>query len=162
MSNPTAGLEIAGIEAMDGADQEAITALVGQMFIAFAKRSVELLDGVYTDGADGAYWINAFGSVKTGSAEIIDYLGGLFKDDNFDQGCVVSGPDCSLRRLDDDNVVVIAHLQIAGQGLVGGGEITLRDNRSVHVISRQPDGAWRIVTQMFQDARTDSSYINHS
>ncbi|MFB2597421.1 SgcJ/EcaC family oxidoreductase [Herbiconiux sp. P17] len=159
MSNPTAGFEIAGIEAMDTADQEAITALVGQMFIAFAQRSVDLLDGVYTDETD---WINAFGSVKTGSAAIIDYLRGLFKDGNFDQGRVVTGPDCSLRRLDGDNVVVIAHLQIAGQGLVGGGEITLRDNRSVHVISRQPDGAWRIVTQMFQDARTDTSYINHS
>jgi ketosteroid isomerase-like protein len=74
---------------------------------------------------------------------------------------LATGPDCTLRRLDDHNVVVIAHLQIAGQGLVGGGEITLRDNRSVHVVSRQTDGAWRIVTQLFQDARTDTSYINH-
>jgi uncharacterized protein (TIGR02246 family) len=159
MSNPTAGLEIVGVEAMDSADQEAITAVVGQMFIAFAQRSVELLDGVYTDTTD---WINALGSVKTGSVAIIDYLGGLFRDGNFDQGRVVTGPDCTLRRLDEDNVVVIAHLQIAGQGLVGGGEIALRDSRSAHVISRQPDGAWRIVTQMFQDARTGTSYINHS
>ncbi|MFV0432748.1 MAG: YybH family protein [Leucobacter sp.] len=152
-------LKIEGVEVLSPADQKAIIATIGRLFVGFARRDADMLEGVYTDDTD---WINAFGSVKKGSPQIVEYLRGLFADDNFNEGAVDVVPTCSLRVLDADNVVVIAHLQITGQGLVGGGSIPLRDNRSVHVLSRQNDGGWRIVTELFQDARTDSSYINHS
>ena len=38
---------------------------------------------MYSDDAD---WVNAFGTVKRGSKEIVDYLRGLFADDNFNRG----------------------------------------------------------------------------
>jgi len=38
-----------------------------------------MLTGVYSDDAD---WVNAFGSVKRGNLEIVNYLRGLFADDN--------------------------------------------------------------------------------
>jgi hypothetical protein len=45
-----------------------------------------------------------------------------------------------------------------GQGLVGGGTIPLRDNFSLRVLQRQPDGRWQIVSEMYMDARTDQTY----
>jgi len=152
-------LVIPGLEDMDEVDRPAIAATLTRLFAGFARRDADLLTAVYTSDAD---WINAFGSVKKGSLEIIEYLRGLFADKNFNDGRVVAGPDCALRRLGRDSAVVIAHLQVEGQGLVGGGSIALRDNRSIHVLSRQGDGSWRIVSEMFMDARQDHSYINHS
>ena len=59
-------------------------------------------------------------------------------------------------------VAVSTHLQIRGQGLVDGGEIALRDNHSLRVLTRRADGTWRIVSEMYMDARTDTTYVNHS
>jgi uncharacterized protein (TIGR02246 family) len=144
---------------MDEADRLSIAATLTRLFAGFARRDADLLSGIYTSDAD---WVNAFGSVKKGGPQIVEYLRGLFADENFNDGRVIAGPDCTLRRLGRDSAVVLAHLQVEGQGLVGGGTIALRDNRSVHVLSRQGDGAWCIVSEMFMDARQDQSYINHS
>lgn len=151
-------LTISGLEQMDEADQRAITSTIERLLVGFASRDADLLADVYSADAD---WINAFGSVKSGGPQIVDYLRGLFADQNFNDGRVVAGPTCSLRRLDRDNAVLRAHLQIAGQALVGGGTIALRDNHSIRVISRQDSGDWRIVSEMFMDARQDQSYVNH-
>lgn len=159
MSTTPQSLSIAGIDSMDAADRPLIAHVLGRLFAGFARRDASMLDGVYSDDAD---WVNAFGSVKRGNREIVDYLRGLFTDDNFNDGALTAGPDCTLRRLSPDHAIVSAHLQIAHQGLVGGGNIDLRDNRSVRVLSRHPDGAWRIVSEMYMDARMDKTYANHS
>jgi uncharacterized protein (TIGR02246 family) len=159
MTMLTATLVIPGLEDMDAADRPSIAATLTRLFAGFARRDADLLTDVYTSDAD---WINAFGSVKKGGPEIVEYLRGLFADKNFNDGRVVAGPDCALRRLGCDGAVVLAHLQVEGQGLVGGGTIALRDNRSLHVLSRQGDGSWRIESEMFMDARQDQSYINHA
>jgi ketosteroid isomerase-like protein len=67
------------------------------------------------------------------------------------------GPASAVKRVTAD-VVVSVHTQIRGQGLVGGGAIPLRDNRSLHVLARQPDGGWKIVSEMY----TDVTYAHHS
>jgi uncharacterized protein (TIGR02246 family) len=152
-------ISIVGLGAMEADDRQAIATTMGHALTAFALRNADLLNNVYSNDAD---WVNAFGSVKHGNTEITAYLRGLFADDNFNQGQPISSPELALRRLDRDHAVVSCHLQVAGQGLVGGGSIALRDNRSLHVVSRQDDGAWRIVSAMFMDARQDQSYAGHS
>lgn len=159
MSHQRGVVEIIGLEQMDESDRPGIAATLDRLFLGFGLRDAELLEGVYTADAD---WVNAFGSMKNGGREIVDYLRGLFADQNFNDGTLIAGPQCTLRRLDRDNAVVRAHIQITGQSLVGGGVIAVRDNHSIRVISRQPDDSWAIVSEMFMDVREDQSYINHS
>jgi ketosteroid isomerase-like protein len=59
-------------------------------------------------------------------------------------------------------LLVNAHLQVEGQKLVGGGEIEVRDNHSLRVLQRQPDGSWLIVSEMYNDANQESTYERHS
>ena len=54
-------------------------------------------------------------------------------------------------------VLVSAHLRIKGHGLVGGGTLD-RDNFSLRALQRQTDGSWLIVSEMFQDANTETTY----
>ena len=63
----------------------------------------------------------------------------------------------SFRVLTPDVVLVSAHLKVKGQGLVGGGTID-RDNFSLRALQRQDDGSWLIVSEMFQDANTETTY----
>lgn len=158
MSDTQETTKISGLEAMATADREAIAGTIGRALGAFAFRNADMLQGVYSGDAD---WVNAFGSVKRGGPQIVDYLRGLFADDNFNDGHPAAPPELKLRRLDADNAVVSVHLPVAGQGLIGGGAIALRDNRSLHVVSRQEDGAWQIVSAIFMDARQDESYAGH-
>jgi uncharacterized protein (TIGR02246 family) len=151
-------LHIEGLDAMPAADQATIQATVEAVLTGFSRRNVMLLEHVYTDDAD---WVNAFGSVKKGRAAILEYLSGLFADDNFSAGILVSPPTNVLRRLTDDVVVLSTHLQIRGQGLVGGGEIALRDNHALHILQKLGGGDWHVVSELFMDVRTDQSYINH-
>lgn len=158
MSTKSSAIVVSGLEQMDRADRAEIAMTLDRLFLGFVLRNADLLDDVYSPDAD---WINAFGAIKKGGPEIVGYLRGLFADRNFNDGRVVAGPSCTLRRLDRDNAVVHAHLQIPGQALVGGGTIELRDNHSIRVVSRLADGAWRVVSEMFMDVRQDQSYINH-
>jgi uncharacterized protein (TIGR02246 family) len=152
-------LHLEGLEAMPAADRGLITATLTALLTGFATRDADLLAGVYTADAD---WVNAFGSVKRGADEITAYLRGLFADENFDEGQLVAPPTSTLRRLGDDVALVSTQLQIRGQGLVGGGAIALRNNHSLRVLQRQADGAWRVVSEMYMDAREDRSYAGHS
>jgi uncharacterized protein (TIGR02246 family) len=135
-------------------DQEAIGKTLLTLLKAFDDRDAEPLQGVYSDDAD---WVNAFGTVKRGRDAIVDYLRGLFCDDNFNRGELAGPPETSFRVLTPEVVLVSAHLKIKGQGLVGGGTLD-RDNFSLRALQRQDDGSWLIVSEMFQDANTEITY----
>ena len=151
------GLE--GLDVVPEPDRAEIVTTLSALFTGFAQRNADVLTDVYTADAD---WVNAFGSVKKGGPEIVGYLRGLFADQNFNDGQLAAPPRSVLRLVTDEVVIVSTHLQVAGQGLIGGGAIALRDNHSVHVLQKQPSGRWRIISEMFMDARQDQSYINHS
>jgi hypothetical protein len=51
----------------------------------------------------------------------------LFRDDNFNRGELAGPPEPSFKVLTPEVVLVSAHLQVKGQGLVGGGTLD-RDN----------------------------------
>jgi uncharacterized protein (TIGR02246 family) len=136
------------------ADQEAIGKTLLTLLKAFDDRDAAPLRRVYSDDAD---WVNAFGTVKRGRDEIVDYLTGLFRDDNFNRGELAGPPETSFRVLTPEVVLVSAHLVVKGQGLVGGGALD-RDNYSLRALQRQDDGSWLIVSEMFQDANTETTY----
>jgi uncharacterized protein (TIGR02246 family) len=136
------------------ADQEAIGKTLLTLLKAFDDRDAEPLRGVYSDDAD---WVNAFGTVKRGRDDIVEYLTGLFADDNFNRGALAGPPETSFKVLTPEVVLVSAHLQVKGQGLVGGGTLD-RDNFSLRALQRQDDGSWLIVSEMFQDANTETTY----
>jgi uncharacterized protein (TIGR02246 family) len=135
-------------------DQQAIGKTLLTLLTGFRDRDAEVLRAVYSDDAD---WVNAFGTVKRGREEIVDYLRGLFVDDNFNRGEPEGPPETSFRVLTPEVVLVSAHLRIKGQGLVGGGTLD-RDNFSLRALQRQTDGSWLIVSEMFQDANTETTY----
>jgi ketosteroid isomerase-like protein len=133
---------------LPAADQEAIGKTLLTLLKAFDDRDAEPLQAVYSDDAD---WVNAFGTVKRGRDEIVDYLRGLFGDNNFNRGGLAGPP------LTPEAVLVSAHLKVKGQGLVGGGSLD-RDNFSLRALQRQDNGSWLIVSEMFQDANTEVTY----
>jgi uncharacterized protein (TIGR02246 family) len=135
-------------------DQEAIGKTLLTLLKAFDDRDAAPLRRVYSDDAD---WVNAFGTVKRGRDEIVEYLTGLFRDDNFNRGELAGPPETGFRVLTPEVVLVSAHLIVKGQGLVGGGTLD-RDNYSLRALQRQDDGSWLIVSEMFQDANTETTY----
>jgi uncharacterized protein (TIGR02246 family) len=147
------------LSSLPQADQDAIGTTLLSLLAGFQQRDADQLVGVYSDEAD---WVNAFGSVKKGGPEIVAYLRGLFGDDNFNAGKLKAPPATTIRVLTPDVVLVSAHLQVEGQGLVGGGEIAERDNFSLRVLRRQTDGRWLIESEMYNDANRDATYEGHS
>jgi uncharacterized protein (TIGR02246 family) len=139
---------------LPAADQEAIGKTLLTLLKAFDDRDADALLTVYSDDAD---WVNAFGTVKRGRRNIVEYLRGLFADDNFNRGELAGPPETSFKVLTPEVVLVSAHLQVKGQGLVGGGTLD-RDNFSLRALQRQHDGSWLIVSEMFQDANTETTY----
>jgi uncharacterized protein (TIGR02246 family) len=135
-------------------DQQAIGKTLLTLLKGFRDRDAEALHAVYANDAD---WVNAFGTVKRGREQIVDYLTGLFADDNFNRGQPEGPPETSFRVLTPEVVLVSAHLRIKGQGLVGGGTLD-RDNFSLRALQRQADRSWVIVSEMFQDANTETTY----
>jgi uncharacterized protein (TIGR02246 family) len=151
--------KLPGLEAMPPEDQKAIGATLAALLGGFSSRDAAMLEAVYSDDAD---WANAFGTVRTGRAEIVAHLRGLFADANFDAGKLVAPPESRLRRPADTVVAVSMHLRITGQALVGGGTIDMRDNHSLHILQRQSDGRWLVVSEMYIDARQDQTYAGGS
>ena len=139
---------------LPAADQEAIGKTLLTLLKSFDKRDAEPLRDVYAADAD---WVNAFGTVKRGRDEIVEYLTGLFQDENFNRGELAGPPETSFRVLTPEVVLVSAHLRVKGQGLVGGGTLD-RDNFSLRALQRRDDGSWEIVSEMFQDANTETTY----
>jgi uncharacterized protein (TIGR02246 family) len=154
-----AEMEVPGLEVFPPEEATAIRSTLGLLYEGFILRRAQTLNDVYSDDAD---WVNAFGSVKKGRAAIVSYLEGLFADGNFNAGQLAAPPTHAARKLSPQVVAVSTHLQIRGQGLLGGGEIPLRDNHSLRILQKQPDGRWLIVSEMYMDARQDQSYTNHS
>lgn len=76
-------------------DQEAIGKTLLTLLKSFDDRDAEPLLSVYSDAAD---WVNAFGTVKRGRNEIVEYLRGLFSDDNFNRGELAGPPKTSFIR----------------------------------------------------------------
>jgi len=62
------------------ADQDAIGVTLTSLLTGFRERDAANLVNVYSPDAD---CVNAFGSVKRDANEIVQYLLGLFADDNF-------------------------------------------------------------------------------
>jgi uncharacterized protein (TIGR02246 family) len=118
------------------ADQEAIGKTLLTLLKSFDDRDAKPLRGVYSEDAD---WVNAFGMVKRGRDEIVDYLTGLFADDNFNRGELVGAPETSFRVLNPEVVLVSAHLKVKGQGLVDGGTLD-RDNFSLRALQMTEPG----------------------
>jgi uncharacterized protein (TIGR02246 family) len=147
------------ISSLPQTDQDAIGRTLIALMTGFRERDAEKLVGVYTSDAD---WVNAFGTVKKGGDEIVEYLRDLFSDDNFNAGTLKAPPETALRVLTPDVILVSAHLQVEGQKLVGGGEIEVRDNHSLRVLHRQDDGSWLIVSEMYNDANREQTYEGHS
>ena len=147
------------LSSLPQADQDAIGMTLTSLLAGFRERNVDKLASVYSADAD---WVNAFGSVKHGADEIVTYLRGLFADANFNAGTVKAPPETSFRVLTPEVLLVNAHLQVEGQKLVGGGEIKVRDNYSLRVLHRQLDGTWLIVSEMYNDANRDTTYVGHS
>ena len=147
------------ISSLPQADQDAIGTTLISLMTGFRERDAEKLVGIYTSDAD---WVNAFGSVKKGGDEIVEYLRGLFSDGNFNAGALKAPPETSIRVLTTDVVLVSAHLQVEGQKLLGGGEIEVRDNHSLRVLHRQADGSWLITSEMYNDANREQTYEGHS
>jgi uncharacterized protein (TIGR02246 family) len=145
----------AELTSLPQADQEAIAATLIALRAGFQERDTGRLVGVYSADAD---WVNAFGTVKKGSEEILAYLQRLFADDNFNAGALRAPPEVAIRVLTPEVVLVSAHLQVEGQKLLDGGEIELRDNYSLRVLRRQSDGSWPIVSEMFNDANRERTF----
>jgi uncharacterized protein (TIGR02246 family) len=152
-------INLSGLEAFASTDATAIRQTMTLLFDGFRRRDAESLNAVYTGDAD---WVNAFGSVKKGRTEIVHYLEGLFADSAFNAGRIIKPPISIVRKLTDDTAAVSSHLQIAGQGLVDGGAIALRDNRSLRILQKHSAGRWLVVSEMYMDVRQDKSYVNHS
>jgi uncharacterized protein (TIGR02246 family) len=149
--------EIEGTElsSLPQPDQNAIVTTLIALVQGFRERNADALVDVYSDDAD---WVNAFGTVKKGGPEIVEYLRGLFADANFNAGSVEAPPETTIRVLTPEVVLVSAHLKIAGQKLVDGGVIAERDNHSLRVLHRRADGTWPIVSEMYNDANQDETY----
>jgi uncharacterized protein (TIGR02246 family) len=149
----------AGLSALATRDQEAITRTLTSLLAGFIERDIDKLTDVYSDDAD---WVNAFGSVKYCRQEILAYLRGLFADANFNAGTLKAPPQSGIRVLTNDVVIVSTRLLIEGQKLLDGGVIVERDNHSLHVLQRQSDATWPVVSEIYMDANRDQSYTGHS
>jgi len=121
------------------ADQEAISKTLLTLLKAFDDRDAEPLRNVYSEDAD---WVNAFGTVKRGRDDIVEYLRGLLNDDNFNRGELSGPPETSFRVLTPDVVLVSAHLQVKGRAWSAAERWTVTTSRCA------PCGV------MFQDANT--------
>ncbi|HEX7353832.1 MAG TPA: SgcJ/EcaC family oxidoreductase [Mycobacteriales bacterium] len=151
-------IDLDDLTVLPAADRDAIAATLIDLQTGFTERDAERLRTVYSDDAD---WVNAFGSRKRGSADIVAYLHGLFRDDNFAAGTLTAEPDSRARVLTPEVVTVSTHLAITGQGMLDGSSLD-RDNHSLRVLVRQPDGSWPIVSEMYMDAHQEQSYRYHS
>jgi uncharacterized protein (TIGR02246 family) len=139
----------------DDPDAAAIGQTLRALQVAFRTRNADLLNDVYVEDA---HWTNAFGTTLSGRDAIVDYLRGLFADTHFAAGQMINPPQVSIRPVTDDVVVVKIYTEIAGQQTVDGHELPVRRNHSLKVLARQDDGRWLIVSEMYMDAREETTY----
>jgi uncharacterized protein (TIGR02246 family) len=140
----------------DDPDATAIGQTLRTLQVAFRTRNADLLNDVYVDDAD---WTNAFGTTLSGRDAIVDYLRGLFADAHFAAGQMINPPQVSIRPVSQDVVVVKIYTEIAGQQTVDGQELPVRRNHSLKVLAHQDDGRWLVVSEIYMDARDDTTYV---
>lgn len=139
----------------DDQDAAAIEQTLRTLQVAFASRNAGPLRDVYVADAD---WTNAFGTTRSGRDAIVAYLEGLFADPHFGAGRLAGPPQVSVRPVTDDVVVAKTFVEIAGQQTADGKELPKRRNHSLKVLARQPDGRWLIVSEIYMDARDETTY----
>ncbi|MEU8005500.1 SgcJ/EcaC family oxidoreductase [Catellatospora sp. NPDC049111] len=139
-------------------DEEAIGAVMARLAQAFAGLSADGVAELYTADAD---WTNAFGTSRTGGAQIEAYLAALFADPHFAAGRPLGPPRVELQWLDADAAVVKTYLEREGQLRADGSTMPVRRNFSLKVFVRRPDG-WKIASDMYMDARDDSTLPQES
>jgi len=139
----------------DDQDATAIGQTLRTLQTAFAGRNADLLREVYVADAD---WTNAFGTTQSGRDAIVAYLKGLFADAHFAAGRLAGPPQVSIRPVTDDVVVAKIYVEIVGQQTAEGRDLPNRRNHSLKVLARQGDGRWLIVSEIYMDARDETTY----
>lgn len=143
----------------EDADAEADAAAIGAVLVAvataFRTRDTSPIVDVYSADAD---WTNAFGTTLKGGPAILGYLDGLFRDPRFAAGRPKGPPSVEVRSVTEDVAVAKTYMEIEGQETVDG-TIALRRNFSLKVLAREADGVWRIVSDMYMDARDETTYL---
>jgi uncharacterized protein (TIGR02246 family) len=137
------------------ADQAAIGAVLFTLASGFRELDASKFESVYVDDAD---WTNAFGTVLHGRENIVSYLRELFADPHFAAGKPISPPQASIRFASDDVAVVKTYLEREGQQTAEGGELPVRRNHSLKVLVKR-DGQWRILADMYMDARDEQTFV---
>ncbi|MFC7367461.1 YybH family protein [Vreelandella zhaodongensis] len=140
------------------ADQKAIETLLMTQLQGFADRDAASMSDIYTEDAD---WTNAFGRTITGRDAIISYLGELFADSHFSDNSMAGQPEISVRTVGEDAVAVKVYTQIEGQRTIEGNVLPTRHNYSLKLLGRQSDGSWKIVSELFMDARSEVTHIKN-
>jgi uncharacterized protein (TIGR02246 family) len=139
----------------DDQDAVAIEQTLRTLQVAFQSRNAELLRDLYVADAD---WTNAFGTTRSGRDAIVAYLKGLFANPHFGAGRFAGPPQVSVRPVTEEVVVAKTYVEIAGQQTSDGKELPTRRNHSLKVLVRQPDGRWLIVSDIYMDARDETTY----
>jgi uncharacterized protein (TIGR02246 family) len=134
----------------------AIEHTLQKLMTAFHEHDADALSSIYVEDAD---WTNAFGTTRHGRDAIISYLKGLFADPHFAAGTPVGAPQLAIRFVTDDVALAKTYVEIQGQQTVAGGVLPMRRNHSLKVLSRQSDGRWLIVSEIFMDARDETTYV---
>jgi len=102
-------------------DQQAIGKTLLTLLASFRNRDAEALHAVYSDDAD---WVNAFGTVKRGRDEIVDYLAekwrGIKVGDPMEEGTDV-GPLANARAVARTEGFVASAKADGAKVVVGGG-----------------------------------------
>ena len=143
--------------ASDDRDASAIEQTLRDLQIAFHTRNADLLRDVYAADAD---WTNAFGTTLSGRDVIVSYLRGLFADAHFAAGEMTGTPQVSVRAVTPDVVAAKTYVKIAGQQTADGKTLPIRRNHSLKVLARQGDGRWLIVSEIYMDARDETTYAS--
>lgn len=136
-------------------DEQAIEITMGKLLEGFRRRDADILTDVYSEDAD---WTNAFGRTLKGRDAIVDYLRELFADPNFSDGEMQGEPQVEARQISENVVLIKTYMEIAGQKTVEGGTLPTRRNHSLKVLRRQNDGSWRIISEIYMDARDEVTH----
>ena len=134
-------------------DETAVYEVLLKIGAAFRGLDATGVEDLYFEDAD---WTNAFGTTLRGNTAIAGYLRDLFADEHFAAGVPVRPPEASVRFLGDDVAVAKTYLERAGQQTSTGETLPVRRNHSLKVL-RKEGGTWRIVSDLYMDARDDST-----
>lgn len=136
---------------------DGVEAALGRREQAFEDLNADLLEDLYTEDAD---WMNAYGTRRRGSAEIVAYLRELFADPRFAAGSPAGPPQVEIRQVAPRVAIASTYLEIEGQERIDGTRLPRRRNHSMKILLQQPDGRWRIVSEMYMDAREEVTHAS--